>query len=467
MTANTYWQLEKEYYTIATEHDLVIRLIEHENVTRTGGDATVTESKPYKVHEFKVKRDTLSNSGPYFRKLLSDGNFKEAGQDTIDLHEDGSVVGFIVWFKVLHATVDDTTYQASIDDIWNMLATAHKYGFDPRSEAARGWFAKWYDAQQTTRERSFDYKDHAQLLFPCYTFDHAQGFRAATKYLVYRATGHIVERRPPGFAYEHLRLDQNVLREPHLNPILPANFTPATPHVLTQLFARLEQLNAAKGRLKTILHRNLYNPIDALLKRARCRCKANVLYAFEQGLANTGAWPLEAAFLSNSVERVLKMLEGFPGPQAFVPQTCGAQFCSFDFAHVVGNAKMECKRYFDGLCLDCMNASHPKLGDADEDYWAHSKLGVHWDQGCRIRHQQPSWYFSFLGRRQKMVEWVGGTRETPRYSGQRGGGSGGGPSGDGQAAVPEVVVGGDGQATVPEVGGEGEEVPSVQGMSLQ
>ena len=53
-----------------------------------------------------------------------------------------------------------------------------------------------------------------------------------------------------------------------------------------------------------------------------------------------------------------------------------------------------------------MNSSKPKLGNADEDYWKHTKLAIHWDAGCRIRHQQPSWYFSFLGRRQKLVEWV-------------------------------------------------------------
>ena len=56
-------------------------------------------------------------------------------------------------------------------------------------------------------------------------------------------------------------------------------------------------------------------------------------------------------------------------------------------------------------CTDCMNISKPKLGDADEDYWHHSDLGVGWDKGCRIRHGQPSWYFSFMGRKEKMIEW--------------------------------------------------------------
>jgi hypothetical protein len=53
-----------------------------------------------------------------------------------------------------------------------------------------------------------------------------------------------------------------------------------------------------------------------------------------------------------------------------------------------------------------MDASKPKLSSDDEDYWKHTNLGVAWDEGCRIRHRQPSWYFSFLGRKSKMTEWT-------------------------------------------------------------
>lgn len=325
------------------EHDFVIRVIEHEDVSRVETGVTVAKSEPCKVHEFKVKRDALINSGDYFRKLFAYDDPTEPGQNTIDLKED-SATAMTVWFKLFHDTVDDTTYQASISDIWQLLETAHKYGFDPKSEVATAWFAKWYDVKTRNHERGFDYKEHAMLLFPCHTFDHAQGFRAATKYMVYRATGHIVERRPVGFTREHLRLDPVILRESNLCNIM--NFVAI--HCTNR---ETEQLNAAKGRLKTILHRVLYTPIDQLLKNARCNCKAQVLYAYEQGLTNTGAWPLESGLLSNSIERILKYLEDFPLPGAFIPQTCGARFCSFDFVEVVRNARMECKRYFDGLCL--------------------------------------------------------------------------------------------------------------------
>ena len=125
--------------------------------------------------------------------------------------------------------------------------------------------------------------------------------------------------------------------------------------------------------------------------------------------------------------------------RAVQPQTCGSYECSFEFGEVVRKAVEKARSYFDGLCLgklhqlprarsnsvadgvivDCISLSHPKLADHDEDYWNHANLGVAWDDGCRVRHKQPSWYFSFMGRRQKMVTWTK----------TRGGGRGGGGQG--------------------------------------
>lgn len=57
--------------------------------------------------------------------------------------------------------------------------------------------------------------------------------------------------------------------------------------------------------------------------------------------------------------------------------------------------------YFDGLCLDCLDRSEPKLGDLDMDYWRHHTIKEdEWIRGCRFRHKQPTWYFSFNGRKE-------------------------------------------------------------------
>jgi len=43
-------------------------------------------------------------------------------------------------------------------------------------------------------------------------------------------------------------------------------------------------------------------------------------------------------------------------------------------------------------------------GDVDEDYWTHD-LQKNWSDGCRIYHKQPTWYFSFMGRKTDMKNY--------------------------------------------------------------
>ena len=109
-----------------------------------------------------------------------------------------------------------------------------------------------------------------------------------------------------------------------------------------------EQLNAARGRLKTILHRNLYRPIERLLRYASCNCKAETLYAYELALIKTGAWPLETAFLSSSIHDIINKLANFDGSQVS-GQNC--RDCGLDYQNAVTKAVDDAKQYFDGLCL--------------------------------------------------------------------------------------------------------------------
>jgi hypothetical protein len=97
-----------------------------------------------------------------------------------------------------------------------------------------------------------------------------------------------------------------------------------------------------------------------------------------------------------------------------------------------------------------MNASKPKLGSDDEDYWKHTNLSVGWDHGCRLRHGQPTWYFSFMGRRAKMIEW-----NKSKNSGGRGGRARYGRGGhDGVEGVANGVGGLDIGASAKEDGAE-------------
>lgn len=77
--------------------------------------------------------------------------------------------------------------------------------------------------------------------------------------------------------------------------------------------------------------------------------------------------------------------------------------CRMDFCSHVENVADRVRRYFDGLCLDCLDRSKPKTGDRDNDYWHHNDLrDEKWDHRCRIKHGEPTWYFSYMGRKEDM-----------------------------------------------------------------
>ena len=42
------------------------------------------------------------------------------------------------------------------------------------------------------------------LAYPCWRFDHAQGFLDATEYLVYNSVGHLTEQNPVNLVEHHL-----------------------------------------------------------------------------------------------------------------------------------------------------------------------------------------------------------------------------------------------------------------------
>ena len=320
----SYWQLEKEYYAVSVTPDLAIRIIEHELITRAEGNGSITENIPYKVHEFKVSGAVLAFASAMLNGLLARS---PPNITTVDVHEkDGSgmIQGLKFWFELLHGLFNDDMQSLKLIDVWNVIATAHKYGFNTRGQAAKNWFDGWYKAQFQINK--FGFKEYEQLLYPTYVFDHAYGFAQTTKNLCYRAHGTINQKQPASFDVGNKRdlyLDENVLI----------------------------QLNSAKGRLQIILHRALYAPIDTLLKSGKCACKANALYAYESSLNSTHVWPMESKMHNTGINSIIKSLDTFQPSKTFQPQTCGSKVCTIDCKDVILTASQDCKKYFDGMCL--------------------------------------------------------------------------------------------------------------------
>ncbi|KAI4235172.1 MAG: hypothetical protein LQ349_003337 [Xanthoria aureola] len=315
---------------------------------------------------FKVSRNILMDSSQVFTSMLG-GGWKEAHQSIITL-KDWTILYMQIWLQVLHSVIP--TSEVPIEAMWHMAKIADCYRFDVLK--LKDWFAKWYQHQPISIwYAQYNTQDHSLpnpkwLLYPCYTFDHYQGLMQATKFCAYRYTHHIGEVNPTRFYDLHL----------------PSRV--------------IQQLNAAKGRLRTVLHRDLYEPNDKLLK-ARCTCKEKTLWGYEKALTVCGAWPLERVVQDLSMYGILSRLSRFTYP--LPASACSS--CHLDYEKIVQDGKVKTEKYFEGLCLDCMDAS--KADDEDHDYWSHGTPKEHdFVYGCRAkRHSQPTWYFSYMGRKQR------------------------------------------------------------------
>lgn len=219
-----YWQLEREYYTLANPHDLIVRVITYETSTSTittedGTTREIQSRAANKVHEFKCKRAVLASNSRYLYTILSPDCLGNMITDTIDLHENeaGSLE---VWLKLLHACdMHSTLTNVNLKGLWDILDTAYRYNFDPKSPGAKAWFEAWYyEHQEKGDGKYFNYIDYQALLYPCHIFGFAEGFQWATRYLAYRSSGQVEEKKPEGVQGEHLVIDERVMREYLLPP---------------------------------------------------------------------------------------------------------------------------------------------------------------------------------------------------------------------------------------------------------
>lgn len=184
---------------IVESGDLIITVIEYDDTVKIvdGQEPVIRQTV-----DFQVRRSVLATKSSVFRKLLGSPNFKEAAQETVLLKED-RVASMNIWFRILHAVDVDTTGTTALEEMWHLAATCDKYDLSIRD--LKRWFAKWYGMQKV------DTLDPCELLYPCWVFDHAEGFGAASKSLAYDRTGHLTEHNPT--KHLELHLPSRVIRE--------------------------------------------------------------------------------------------------------------------------------------------------------------------------------------------------------------------------------------------------------------
>ncbi|RFU31643.1 hypothetical protein B7463_g4689, partial [Scytalidium lignicola] len=348
----------KREIIIDPEGDLNVQLIK-----RFGsGDTQRTEI----LVTMKVTRNVLETNSTFFKTMLA-GPFKEASQNEIQ------------------GKMADSMYskdKVDIKQIWIAIQTGRRYLF--AIEKLEPWFDKWLKKNGGPQLSMFRLYELRSLRYPCHEFDCAWGFAAVTKRLAYHFNGHITEFNPTDFRNLHL------------------------PNRL------IGGMNGARGNLRTKLHEGIYLQEDFL--ESQCDCKVQGLFEFEKALHATGVWPLENKMSGRgklSISEIIDGLEDFKytQPEKSNGTITATATCSCSKSRVENKIKEAIKKVwgnFDGLCLDCID--NLKTDDIDKDYWQHvwpfddsddeRRTERKWDGKCRIKHDQPTWYFSWVARKQ-------------------------------------------------------------------
>lgn len=170
-----------------------------------------------------------------------------------------------------------------------------------------------------------------------------------------------------------------------------------------------EQMNAARGRLRNLLHRYIFEEVKHIVENSSCRCKERVTFYYLRELRRIEIWPMEEIAAQTSVNTMLSWANKFDERKmraniSNAPNSMTlCAFCDRSWGAIVREAHGKISKYFDGLCLDCMDKDKSIVidGNSDDDYWFHDYERMHYDVGCGVRHGEPTWYFSFMGRREK------------------------------------------------------------------
>ncbi|KAK2747833.1 hypothetical protein FQN55_004709 [Onygenales sp. PD_40] len=381
---------------LAIPGDLALEILEHEVEREYGVDPETrrpivrTTSTVVKTGLIRVEKAKLIEHSDYFRKMFSsNSDWQERSQDQITLKED-SVTSMEVWLRAFHAQLPAMSLDTvTISDLWKVIMTGEKYVFDRKMLS--GWFRSWWAMK--SKYILDDIKECRMALFPAYCFNHASAFQALTETLAYQAGGHITECNPTSLHQMHL----------------PSRV--------------IQQLNAAKGRLRNIFHRELFSELQSIVGSAECSCKEETVFDYLRELQRIKVWPMEVNFRQKSICDMLGRLQMFNAANMrcnrSVPAAAAGSDaegtvntprarrpcveCGRDWRAIVSKADTVTRNYFDGLCLDCMNETkNLRLqGDEDDDYWSHNSRRETYDDQCRIKHGQPTWYFSFMGRSEK------------------------------------------------------------------
>ncbi|KEQ76164.1 hypothetical protein M436DRAFT_79419 [Aureobasidium namibiae CBS 147.97] len=333
--------------TIAEGLDLTLRVTEYNKPLQAGEDG---HDKIKAIVDFNVTRQYLvdNSESEVIKKLLTTREFAEAGQSIINLDEHNPLA------------------------VEAILCAIYR-----KNES---WRLSTLGEEVTARTLNLGLDHRILQPFPYDRFNHIEGFLFITEYLVYNSA--------------HVKEYKNT-KHPDLH---------VPPRVISAL-------NSARGHLRVLLARWLWNPMDDVLK-AKCRCKEKTVFQYLKALTDTDGWPVDQQS-RKSVNEVCEDLKTFKEHFSLPASHNICINCGRDWHFVVANAIAEIQGYFDGMCLDCMDHTQPKFLDEHTDYWNHLDP-EEWDAECRVHHGQATWYSSFMGRADTRNELLSRVRSQKR-----------------------------------------------------
>ncbi|KAF7864262.1 uncharacterized protein EAF02_010230 [Botrytis sinoallii] len=345
---------------IDPEGDISIHLIKEETAKHpvTGEKSTIETT----IACYKVSRKILSESSPVWDASLR-GHFRESRSSTVPVYF-GTLKSLELWFRIVHDVMVDEMYDIKVVDVYEAIEVCGNREWDIFKLSKSTWAREWMNRQ---KHRELDLDGMCRLIYLAKELDFPREFMYMTRKLVYGTAEHIKDRNPTN--HQHLHLDHTVINA----------------------------LNGAKGNLRCKILKGLFTPVGAFLGQ-RCECKKDSLYEYCTGLSLTGIWPLET-HMKKSAQEILDTFDDF---QCDIPENaCNACRIRLSDSSIERTGE-QIQEHFDGLCLDCMSISKPKDGkNVDAAYWQHDTLRQY-SMGCRVQHGQPTWYWSFMGRRTQM-----------------------------------------------------------------
>ncbi|KAI4629172.1 uncharacterized protein J4E87_003433 [Alternaria ethzedia] len=354
---------------------------------------TVDDDGVKHVTDLLVSLDICTKS-PYLKALLEASKDKTEltfGDDAKSVHDGENKEGYLIWLAHLHELPEQRLEElglfkgkVSLVGVWHAISLWDTRQEGNIKETLGPWFNKWYEKNMAKVDLTVP--TARALAYPCYIFDHAVGYARVTKYLAYEHVGHVKERPPKGFkGPKHLHINERMFVGP---------------------------LNHARGGLRNSLHKSLYSRVGRILRSetSLCSCWDATIGRYQLALTKCDAWPVDDVLNYSSIGQVVRRLKAFDYAYTAKCNRCR----SIDWESTVLKAMSNTLGYFNGMCLDCMDRSKPRGDNLDDEYEKHNQsVGGRWDTKCRIKHGQPTWYISWLGRpdlREKILRGPDGYR---------------------------------------------------------